>query len=87
MRYVGLVFLGMVLWAGQAVAITIGSERSKSILLNGEVISETYNTNIRLDLEYTRITRIKYRGGLYICRDNVEGSEVRVECFDDRRVP
>ena len=42
MRYVGLVFLGMVLWAGQAVAAELDMERSEEVLVNGKMISEHY---------------------------------------------
>ena len=35
------------------------------------------------DFEYTRITRIRYDGGLYICTDFVNYGDVRVKCYDE----
>ena len=83
MRYVGLVFLGLVLWAGQVSAEPLDHERSKFILFSGEILSQTYNTSFKRDTEYTRITRIRYDGGLYICTDFVYHGVVRVSCFDE----
>ena len=83
MRYVGLVFLGLVLWAGQVSAEPLDHERSKFILFSGEILSETYNTSLKRDFEYTRITRIRYDGGLYICTDFVNYGHVLVKCFDE----
>ena len=83
MRYLGLMFLGMFLLAGQVSAAPLDHERSKFILFSGEILSETYNTSLKRDFEYTRITRIRYDGGLYICTDFVNYGDVRVSCFDE----
>ena len=83
MRYLGLMFLGVVLWAFQASAVTLDHDRSKFILFNGEILSETYNTSLKRDFEYTRITRIRYDGGLYICTDFVYPAHVQVKCYDE----
>ena len=83
MRYVGLVFLGLLLWAGQVSAVLLDHERSKFILSSGEILSETYNTSLKRDFEYTLIARIRYDGGLYICTDFVYHGVVRVCCFDE----
>ena len=83
MRYLGLMFLGMVLWAFQASAVTLDHDRSKFILFNGEILSETYNTSLKRDFEYTRITRIRYNGGFYICTDFVNYDHVKVLCYGE----
>ena len=83
MRYLGLMFLGMVLWAFQASAVILDHERSKFILFNGEILSETYNTSLKRDFEYTRITRIRHDGGFYICTDFVNYAHVKVECYNE----
>jgi hypothetical protein len=81
-RYVGLVFLGLVLWAGQAVALEIDGGTSKVILEKGKIVHERYDSSVKYPLQ--RVTRVFYRGNLFICTDYVQQRQAFFRCFDDR---
>ena len=83
MRYVGLMFLGMVLWAGQASADMLHAEEAEKVLTQGKTISEFY---VEAKFAAVRYTRVIYRNDLYICRDLQAGGQVRIACWDDRKV-
>ena len=85
MRYLGLLFVGMVLWAGQASTdVVMNPDKAREILLNGETISEIYRAD-RGGEEYKRIMRIRYNDALYICTDQVAVVVVKIQCFDETR--
>ncbi len=86
MRYVGLVFLGMVLWAGQASAAKVDAEFALEIISQGKTIGEFYEENV--DGAY-RYSRVVHNGKLYICSDGLTGGPhldkyyVAYSCYDD----
>ena len=79
MRYLGLVFLGIVLWGGHtAGAVEMTAGWSMEIVTNGKVVDQhtqvTRNQISRAGLtwqETVRTTRIIKGGKLYICEDYV----------------
>ena len=83
MRYVGLIFLGMVLWAGQAMAAELDMERSEQILIKGKIVHERFIVKDR-SYEFPRVTRVLYKGDLYICTDYLSAKQVNFRCFDDK---
>jgi len=62
-RYVGLMFLGMVLWAGQASAAVFKGKEAAEIISDGEII----HSHLRNDL--ILILRVLYKGDYFICKD------------------
>ena len=88
MRYVGLVFLGMVLWAGQVTAEAINSEKSLEVLVQGKTISQYYEADSRHNRmgRKARYTRVIYRKKLYICEDGMWSGRSHVRCWDDEVV-
>ena len=85
MRYVGLVVLGLVLWAGQASAERVSDERALLIVVNGKTIGEHYKT-----VEYegissveVRTSRVVFRTELFICNDWLPPQSItlKVRCF------
>ena len=71
MRYVGLMFLGMVLCGGHtAGAVEMTAGESMKVVTNGKVVSEhtRFSGNFK---GVVRTTRIIWKGRLYICEDYV----------------
>ena len=95
MRYVGLVFLGMVLWAGQASAVELTIVESEKVLIKGKVVSEYYMTNKEKPVDVdtiTRITRVIWQSKLFVCQDFVnfprgmiDKAILTVRCYDNTR--
>ena len=92
MRYVGLVFLGLVLWAGQASAARIMDRQSTlEIITEGKTIGEFYTTLEVFDQQVNyRTSRVVYQGRLFICSDwliapDGENNKQKVSytCYDD----
>ena len=81
MRYVGLVFLGMVLWGGQASAEMLDAEEAEEVLTQGKTVSEFYEGTKYAGQRWTRVI---YRNDLYICQDLKAGGQVQIVCWDDR---
>ena len=73
MRYVGLVFLGMVLWAGQASAERIATKEAVKILIDGRIMHQHLSGS---SLTY----RVIYRGTYYICYDGLPTEDAYVTC-------
>jgi len=70
-RYLGLVFLGMILCKGQtAGAVQMTAAESMEVVTNGKVISE-HTRHSRKWNETIRTTRIIWKSRLYICEDQV----------------
>ena len=88
MRYVGLVFLGMVLWAGQVTAEPLDDEKSLEVLVQGKTISQYYGEDSRYNRRgrKVRYTRVIYRKKLYICEDGMGSGRSYVYCWDDKVV-
>ena len=84
MRYLGLVFLGMVLWAGQAVAAELDMERSEEILVNGKIISEHYFQTPNSYQPPIQFTRVIHDDDLFICIDNVRDMKLNMTCYDEK---
>ena len=86
MRYVGLVFLGMVLWAGQAMAAELDMERSEEVLVNGKIISEHYFQTPNSYQPPIRFTRVIHDDDLFICIDNIrmEDKKLNMTCYDEK---
>ena len=81
MRYVGLVFLGMVLWAGQAAADhhvrRLEGPRAATVLVFGEVVASTWETK-----SFTRHTRVIYNEQYWMCKDtSLLGETIFVTCL------
>ena len=81
MRYVGLVFLGLVLWAGQASADhhvrKLEGPRASTVLVLGEAVASTWETET-----FTRHTRVIYNEQYWMCRDNeLLGRTIFVTCL------
>ncbi len=81
MRYVGLMALGMVLWAGQVTAKPLDAEKSLEVLVQGKTISEYYEADSK-----ARYTRVIYRKKLYIFKDGKVTGSSFVYCWDDEVV-
>ena len=96
MRYLGLVFLGLVLWGGHtAGAVEMTAADSMEVVTNGKVVNQhikSYGKH-EFGLDTYRTTRIIWKGRLYICEDylvfhekvtpdQVKG-QVVARCFDD----
>ena len=93
MRYLGLVFLGMILCRGQtAGAVQMTAAESMEVVTNGKVMSKHTRLSRKWN-ETIRTTRIIWKGRLYICEDylvfhekvtpdQVKG-QVVARCFDD----
>ena len=72
MRYVGLVFLGIVLWGGHtAGAVEMTAADSMEVVTNGKVVNQYIKTHGKHEfgLDTSRTTRIIWKGRLYICQD------------------
>ena len=92
MRYVGLVFLGMILWAGQAGADQVSNKQAERIITRGETIGEDYYGE---GPQAKRISRVVYNLELYICMDFLgvppnqmpntvaPTNHVLISCWDD----
>ena len=74
MRYVGLVFLGMVLWAGQASAAVFEGKEAAEIISYGEII----HSHVRS--ERSLFLRVLYEGDYYICSDGNLTEAVFLQC-------
>ena len=70
MRYVGLVFLGLVLWAGQASADQVSDKLAKRVMTQGLTIGEDYYGT---GPSAKRMSRVVYKFELYICMDYLKG--------------
>tara|TARA_B100001059_G_C17468012_1_gene395514 strand:- start:97 stop:441 length:345 start_codon:yes stop_codon:yes gene_type:complete len=79
-RYVGLVFLGLVLWTGQASAELMSLKQSETIVAKGKTISEYYKRTDHQKIA-VRHSRVVYNNVLFICTDYVEKFDVVVGCF------
>ena len=88
MRYVGLMFLGMVLWAGQVTAEPLDAEKSLEVLVQGKTISQYYGEDSRYNRMKSKVryTRVIYRKKLYICEDGMWSGKSYVRCWDDEVV-
>ena len=86
MRYVGLVFLGMVLWTGQAMAAELDMERSEEVLVNGKMISEHYWQPANTYAPPVRFTRVIHDDDLFICFDSVgmKDKKLNMTCYDEK---
>ena len=84
MRYVGLVFLGMVLWAGQAMAAELDMERSEEVLVNGKIISEHYFQPPNSYQPPVRFSRVIHDDDLFICIDRVHDAKLNMACYDEK---
>ena len=93
MRYVGLMFLGMVLCGGHtAGAVEMTAAESMKIVTNGKVVSEHTRLSGKWK-DVVRTTRIIWKGRLYICEDYVvfhekvtpdqANGQVVAHCYDD----
>ena len=93
MRYVGLMFLGMVLCGGHtAGAVEMTAAESMKIVTNGKVVSEHTRLSGKFK-DVVRTTRIIWKGRLYICEDYVVwhdkvtpdqvNAQVVARCYDD----
>ena len=71
MRYVGLVFMGLVLWVGQVTAkepdefnVEIrNNQEALEIVLKGQILNHSLNEDKRME------ARIIYEGRYWICKD------------------
>ena len=95
MRYLGLVFLGMILCRGQtAGAVQMTAAESMEVVTNGKVISEHTRLSRKWN-ETIRTTRIIWKSRLCICEDQVVfhekitadqvNGQVVATCFDDEK--
>ena len=82
MRYIGLVFLGLVFWAGQASAYMLSPDESLKVIIKGKTISEQYRRGN--DEDVIRWSRVVYKNKLYICSDTLYKRTVAYLCYDDR---
>ena len=74
MRYLGLMFLGMVLWAGQATAEKFLDTAAVKIVADGKIIH-------RSNLERTSLLmRIIYEDRYFICVDKIFEDRVYLNC-------
>ena len=86
MRYVRLMFLGMVLWAGPASAEMVPLEMAKQVLIEGKTIGEFYK---KVGDALYRESRVIHDGSIYICKDwlsvlgSVRDLYVSVRCWND----
>ena len=78
MRYVGLVFLGLVLWAGKASAEFFIFDDAMKIIVKGETISELY---YGIGEDAVRYSRVIYKNKLYICSDYQDMNTVFYRCY------
>ena len=98
MRYLGLVFLGIVFCGGHtAGAVEMTAAESMEVVTNGKVVNQYIQTyGKRKDgLDTVRTTRIIWQGRLYICEDYLVSQErvtpdqrnrqVVATCFDDEK--
>ena len=81
MRYLGLVFLVMVLLAGQAAADDhvrkVEGPRAATVLVFGEVVASTWDTTT-----FTRHTRVIYKERYWLCKDSqLLGKTIFVTCL------
>ena len=96
MRYLGLMFLGMVIYGGHtAGAVEMTAAESMKVVTNGKVVSE--HTRLTEKWKDTiRTTRIIWEGRFYICEDyvvfdpkhrlDVGTGRAVVRCFDNEKV-
>lgn len=75
MRYVGLAFLGMVLWTGQVSAAKYEDEQALKIISEGKIIN-THNVN-----EQVLKLRVLYKGNYHICTDGAFSDTVFLQCW------
>ena len=75
MRYVGLVFLGLSLWAGQASADLVQNKEAVKIILEGKIIHKHIKDGVSLYM------RVIHKGTYYICYDGKVSEEAYVDCF------
>ena len=77
MRYVGLVFLGLVLGAGQAAADLLEQKSAEEIILKGEIIHKHVNEKSRW-FEM----RVIHKDTYYKCIDfYLAGEGFRLKCW------
>ena len=95
MRYVGLMFVGLVLWVGQASAARIIDRQvALEIITEGKTIGESYSTLEAFDQQVNyRTSRVVYQGRLFICHDWLIAPDdannkqnVSYTCYDDQYV-
>ena len=98
MRYVGLMFLGMVLCGGHTTgAAEMTAAESMKVVTNGKVVNQYIQTYGKHEdgLDTVRTTRIIWKGRLYICEDylvfhekvtpNQANGQVVAHCFNDEK--
>lgn len=77
MRYIGLVFLGLVLWAGQASAVLLEQKWAEEIVLNGEIIHKHVS-----EKKGMFEMRVIHKNTYYMCMDsNRVGVGFRLKCW------
>jgi len=94
-RYLSLMFLGMVLCLGHtAAAKELTAAESMDVVTKGKVVSQyiqTYGKH-KDGLDTVRTTRIIWQGRLYICEDYLvfhdtqANGQVVARCFDDENL-
>ena len=75
MRYVALVFLGVVLWAGQASAVKIEGKPAVKIVLEGTIIRKHVVNDVSLNM------RVLHKGKYYVCKDGKLGDKSYLSCY------
>ena len=75
MRYLGLVFLGMVLWAGQASAVKIVGKPAVKIVSEGTIIHKHVVNDVSLNM------RVLHKGAYYVCKDGQAGDKSYLFCY------
>ena len=75
MRYFGLVFLGMVLWAGQASAEKIEGTQAVKIVVDSEIIHKHTKDGFRFRM------RVTHKGDYYVRKDFQLEDRARLTCY------
>ena len=75
MRCVGLVILGLVLWAGQASAEKIEVKQAVKIVVDGEIIHKHTKDGFRFRM------RVIHKGDYYVCKDFQLEDRARLTCY------
>ena len=77
MRYIGLVFLGLVLWTGQASAGMVLGKAAEQIVIKGEIIHKIF----REKRQWCEM-RVIHEGNYYRCIDFYEamGDNAILKC-------
>ena len=79
MRYLGLVFLGLVLWVGQALADEVSDKLALRVITEGKNIGENYYGEFS---KAQQMSLVVYKGDFYICMDFLAGQPLQMPDMD-----